>query len=275
MAARINTILIIGGTSGIGEQVARRFHSLGKKVIVTGRNEAKLNSLAKELNGLETRKFDITDFATLPREISEILKAYPTLDSAILNAGIQNSWNLLDATSIEPSDIEREITTNLTAPAMLVQLLAPHFLRLALKGTKTTFFLTSSSLAYVPWEFYPTYSASKAGVHALALTLRHQILYYAPVEAKVNFNVVEIVPPYTDTGSDKDHREYVIAMQGGPDRAWPIMPVGEFVEGFFKELEDTEEDGSVKKEIGVGIGKTCVETWRGSLQTIYDGWMDT
>jgi short-subunit dehydrogenase involved in D-alanine esterification of teichoic acids len=56
MAARINTILVIGGTAGIGEQIARRFHSLGKQVIITGRSEAKLDALAKELSGLETRK---------------------------------------------------------------------------------------------------------------------------------------------------------------------------------------------------------------------------
>jgi NADP-dependent 3-hydroxy acid dehydrogenase YdfG len=55
MSARISTILIVGGTAGIGEQFARRFHSLGKKVIVTGRNQNKLKELAAELSGLETR----------------------------------------------------------------------------------------------------------------------------------------------------------------------------------------------------------------------------
>ena len=56
MSARIHTILIIGGTAGIGEQFARRFHALGKKVIVTGRNQDKLSELAKELTGLETHR---------------------------------------------------------------------------------------------------------------------------------------------------------------------------------------------------------------------------
>jgi short-subunit dehydrogenase involved in D-alanine esterification of teichoic acids len=55
MTSRINTILVIGGTAGIGEQMVRRFHALGKKVIVTGRNESSLAALAKELHGLETR----------------------------------------------------------------------------------------------------------------------------------------------------------------------------------------------------------------------------
>lgn len=54
MTSNFNTVLIIGGTSGIGEAFARRFHSLGKKVIVTGRRLDRLDTLAKELKGIET-----------------------------------------------------------------------------------------------------------------------------------------------------------------------------------------------------------------------------
>lgn len=56
MSSRINTILIIGATAGIGEAFTRRFHAMGKKVIGTGRNQEKLSSLANELPGLETRQ---------------------------------------------------------------------------------------------------------------------------------------------------------------------------------------------------------------------------
>jgi short-subunit dehydrogenase involved in D-alanine esterification of teichoic acids len=56
MTSRINTILVVGGTAGIGEQLVRRFHALGKKVIVTGRNQTNLDALAQELHGLDTRQ---------------------------------------------------------------------------------------------------------------------------------------------------------------------------------------------------------------------------
>ena len=64
MSARINTILIIGATSGLGEAMARRFHSMGNKVIATGINQDKLPQLAQELPGLETYTVSVT---TAPR----------------------------------------------------------------------------------------------------------------------------------------------------------------------------------------------------------------
>lgn len=57
MSARISTILILGATRGIGEALARRFHAMGKKLIITGRerDEDKMQLLANEMPGLEFR----------------------------------------------------------------------------------------------------------------------------------------------------------------------------------------------------------------------------
>ncbi|KAF2708826.1 NAD(P)-binding protein [Pleomassaria siparia CBS 279.74] len=277
MTDRINTILIIGATAGLGEAFTRRFHGLGKKVIITGRNQTKLDTLAKELDGISTRQFDITDFAALPANVASILEEFPKLDSVIINSGIQKSFNLYDPLSITPDEIKGEIETNLTGPTLLARLFAPHLLGLAAQGIKTTLFTTSSSLAYVPLSFYPTYCATKAGVHALTLILRQQ-LAFAPEAIKKNMNIVEIVPPYVDTGLDKAHRETTIAMQ---DRLIPHytstilfhvharLPT-EYIEKFFEALEKVEPDGSLKKEIGVGFGEAGVATWRAAFGPTYD-----
>ncbi|OAG07891.1 NAD(P)-binding protein [Paraphaeosphaeria sporulosa] len=267
MTSRINTILIIGGTTGIGEQLVRRFHALDKKVIVTGRNQASLTSLAQALNGLETRQFDITDFSNLQSHVAGILKDFPSLDTVLINAGIQKSFSFFDPSSIAAGEIEREIAANLTAPTLLVQAFAPHLLSLASKGTPATLFVTSSTLGLLPMGLWANYSATKAGVHALALSLRQQIAF-ASEEAKKNFNVVEIVPPYVDTGLDKEHREATLAAMG--ERAFPPMPLQEYIDQFFNALDEIELDGSLKKEIGVGTGAMAVQTWRESLGKVYE-----
>lgn len=56
MSDQFDTILIIGGTSGLGEGIARRFHAQGKTVIVTGRRQDRLKTLENELPGLGTQK---------------------------------------------------------------------------------------------------------------------------------------------------------------------------------------------------------------------------
>ncbi|KAF1978307.1 NAD(P)-binding protein [Bimuria novae-zelandiae CBS 107.79] len=269
MSSRINTILIVGGTTGIGEQLARRFYGLGKKVIITGRRQSGLAALAQELNGLETRQFDITNFATLPTHAAGILKDFPNLDAVLINAGIQKSFSFFDPTSIAPGEVEREMAANLIAPTLLVQAFAPHLLSLATKGTPATLFVTSSTLGLIPMGLWPTYSVTKAGVHALALTLRQQITF-AGEEAKKKFNVVEIVPPYVDTGLDKEHRDATNAAQG--EHAFPPMPLQEYIDQFFKALEETEKDGSLKKEIGVGTGALAIQTWRDSFGKVYEQW---
>ncbi|KAI1385141.1 NAD(P)-binding protein [Hypoxylon trugodes] len=264
MTSRINTILIIGATSGLGEAFARRFHALGKTVIATGRRQAKLDALAQELKGLETRTFDISDLDSLPANVESLLKDFPNLDSVVINAGIQKNFSFFDPASITSETIINEINTDLTGPTLLVRLFVPHLAELARVGTKTNLFLTSSALAYAPFSFYPAYCPSKAGAHTLAKVLRQQ-LSNAPDEIKKNMNVVEIVPPYVDTGLDGEHRDAVNDLQGGPEQAFPPMLLEEYIEKFFETLDQLEPDGSIKKEVAVGFGQLVVDTWRGSF----------
>jgi uncharacterized oxidoreductase len=56
-----NTILITGGTSGIGYELARRLVALGNTVIVTGRSQAKLKAIRKTLPGVYSIQSDVSD----------------------------------------------------------------------------------------------------------------------------------------------------------------------------------------------------------------------
>lgn len=203
-------------------------------------------------------------------KIKGILRDFPNIDSVIITAGMQKSFDLFDPPTTSPEVLPGEISTNLTATTVLVHYLAPHLLKLAQNGFKSNLFLTSSTLAYTPLSLYPTYCASKAGVVALARVLRQQ-LSYIPV-ARENMAVVEIVPPYTDTPLDKEHREATIAMQGGASKAFAPMPLAEYVDKFFEALEAAvRPDGSVKQEIDAGYGAMGVDTWRASFGAVYEG----
>ncbi|CRG92716.1 hypothetical protein PISL3812_09782 [Talaromyces islandicus] len=267
MSARINTILILGATRGIGEGLARRFHSLGKTVIATGRSqdEDKLAQLSKELPGLQYRVWDLTDLANLHNHVKGILTDFPKLDTVFINAGIQNHYLLFEQAP-NNDEVVQEITTNLTAPNLVAQSFAPHLLNLAQSGVKTHLFLTSSSLAYFPISFYPTYCATKAGIAAFAKIMRMQLAH----TGCKNLNIVEVVPPYIDTALNAHHRAQTDALQGGPDKATPPMPLNEYIESFFSALEQTEADGSLKKEIGVGFGAQGVDVWRGAFEKLYE-----
>ncbi|KAI0547730.1 NAD(P)-binding protein [Xylaria curta] len=269
MSSRISTILLIGATSGIGEALTRRFHGIGKKVIVTGRDRAKLAALTAELNGLETRLLDLADPASFPAIMAQILKDFPTLDTVFINGGIQKCYDLFDPATTSANQIIHEITVNLTAPNLLAQLFAPHLLALAKSGSKSNIFITSSSIAYIPLSFYPTYCAAKAGVHTFTKCFRQQLSFVGE-EASKNMNIVEVVPPYVDTGLDHAHRKFTVAMQGGEDKATPPITLDHYIDQFFASLEQLEPDGSFKKEIGVGFGEMSAGLWRSTFEKVYE-----
>src|SRR5437899_11093942 len=78
------TVVVIGGSGGIGLETARRARAEGAKVILTGRNPQRLTSAAGELNALSTAAFDATDSAALERFFLDLP---PMLDHVMVSAG--------------------------------------------------------------------------------------------------------------------------------------------------------------------------------------------
>ena len=210
-------------------------------------------------------QWDLTELDRLQNKVKSILSDFPNLDTVLINAGVQNHYMLFQQ-SPDNKEVISEMTTNLTAPILVAHSFASHLLALAQSGTKTNIFLTSSSLAYFPVAFYPTYCSTKAGIAAFTKILRMQL----ESTGCRNMNVVEIVPPYVDTDLNAAHRDQTDAMQGGKDKAVQPMPLQEYVEKFFIALEQTETDGSFKSEIGVGFGVQGVEAWRGGFQKLFE-----
>jgi NAD(P)-dependent dehydrogenase (short-subunit alcohol dehydrogenase family) len=77
------TVVVIGGSAGIGLETARRAHAEGAKLILTGRNPERLQRAASELEALSTEAFDATDTALLERFFRDL----PTIDHVMVTAG--------------------------------------------------------------------------------------------------------------------------------------------------------------------------------------------
>jgi len=198
-----NTILVTGGTSGIGRALAEAFHDRGNRVIVTGRRQALLDQIASERPGLTGLPLDLDDAASLPRLSAEMRARFPELNVLIANAGISRAEDM-SAADWNASDAEAIVETNILGVLRVTAAFLP-----ALKQQQNaTIIATSSNLAFVPRADFPTYCASKAFLHSWLQSLRHQ-LRRVPVE------VLELAPPYVQT-------ELTGAQQASDARAMPL-----------------------------------------------------
>ncbi len=83
-----NTILITGGSGGIGLALAKEFVALGNKVIITGRNAAKLEAARNEVPGLETIQSDAADPDAVKALAAQIDERFPEMNVLLNNAGV-------------------------------------------------------------------------------------------------------------------------------------------------------------------------------------------
>ena len=77
------TVVVIGGSAGIGLETARRARAEGAKVILTARNPERLKHAATEIDALSTSAFDAAD----PVAIEQFFRDMPTIDHVMVTAG--------------------------------------------------------------------------------------------------------------------------------------------------------------------------------------------
>src|SRR5258708_1993724 len=144
MKLRSNTILITGGASGIGYELTKQLTALGNTILITGRDQAKMDRAKAAFPQIHTFPIDVSD----PKAIATLYDKAGSLE-----------------------DITREIEINLSGPIRMVKQFLPHL------KTKSgaAIMNVSSGLAFVPLPISPVYCATKAGLHSFTESLRVQL----------------------------------------------------------------------------------------------------
>lgn len=149
-------ILIIGGTSGVGLELARHYTSDGHNVCITGRKNPDL----REATFLE---LSIThDAARLATDIDRVLGRFTSVNTLIYTAGFLQRGHI-DA--LGDDDLGTMVNVGLLAPMMLIQRLKRR------SESPLKIMLVTSSSQYTPRELEPVYCATKSGLGMLGAAL--------------------------------------------------------------------------------------------------------
>jgi uncharacterized oxidoreductase len=213
MKLSANTIHITGGGSGIGRELAVRFHALGNRVIVAGRRRDALDETIADREGMFAAELDVGDPASIEAAARALVADYPDLNILINNAGIMASEDL--GGSRDLAIAEATVTTNLLGPIRLTNALIDH---LRTRPDAAIVNLTSG-LASVPLVSAPTYSATKAAIHSYTLSLRQQL--------KGKVEVIELIPPgvQTDLTPGQSTREGYMPLEAYIDEVMSLFAI--------------------------------------------------
>ncbi|MFF0161094.1 SDR family oxidoreductase [Streptomyces sp. NPDC005263] len=145
-----NTILITGGTSGIGLGLALRLHEAGNKVVVAGRRKELLDEITAEHPGIHGLVLDVADPDSIARARETVAASHPDLNVLVNNAGIMLRENILDPAELTVA--EDHVATNLLGTIRMTYAFLPL---LAGKDDAVVMNVTSA-LAFVPYASTPT-----------------------------------------------------------------------------------------------------------------------
>lgn len=182
-----NTIVITGGSSGLGLEMAGQFLAKGNTVIICGRDGEKLQKSRERFPDLNCFKCDLAEEQDCETFFQWVQTNFPQCNVLINNAAIVHTSNFMEDRNIL-AKVEKELRINFMAPVILTKLFVP----LLLQNPNPCLINITTGLVYVPKSAYPVYCATKAALHSFTQTLRLQL-------DKEPIAIVEVLFPAVDT----------------------------------------------------------------------------
>jgi short-subunit dehydrogenase involved in D-alanine esterification of teichoic acids len=182
------TVLITGGSAGVGLELARKFKQHNNRVIICARNAEQLAKAAEEIGDIETIQCDLAKESDIYALIETLKNKVGELSILINNAGIQLNYNFTQAEpELTVKNVDWEIDVNLNAVIKLTTLCLP----LLENQPQSAIVNVTSGLAIAPKRSAPVYCATKAAIHIFSKALRYQMEDNSP-----NIGVYEAILPW-------------------------------------------------------------------------------
>ena len=218
-------VLITGGSSGIGLEMAKQMDKLGYTVLICSRSEKKLDSVKKQVLSLHTYVCDVTNSKDRTALLTAINNQFGELNMLINNAGSANRY-LFDKEDVVQLEqyMDADYEINQKAPILMAKLFQP-----LLEKSKGTIVNVTSGLVYVPLFIEASYCSNKAALHSLTKSLRYQL-------RDSGIRVVEVLFPEVNTPFQQGHASNRAIM---PDEAASLA-----IKGLMEEKDEIHIKGA-------------------------------
>ncbi len=216
MELRGSRILLTGAGSGIGRHLALQLCKRGANLALVGRNEAKLQAAADDIekNGGRAHPFvfDIARDEGQAGLVDQVMERLGGIDMLVNNAGVMS---FCEFSSQDPVDVERLVKTNITGPMLLTQAVLPHLLR----QNSGKIVNVGSTFGTIGFGHFSVYCATKFAMRGFSESLRREldhtrigVTYVAPRATRTSLNADAVVELNLKTGIAMDEPEDVAAI---------------------------------------------------------------
>jgi 3-oxoacyl-[acyl-carrier protein] reductase len=198
--------VVTGAARGIGAAIAKRLAAMGATVVLTARDQARLDEVTREIEAAggraEVDAFDLLDEAAIASFAASIQRQHTRCDVLVNNAGVGRMGAPLHETA--PKDWEAVMGTNLRAPYLMIRAFAPMMM-----AARSGHIVNISSLAgHNPLKNGAAYAASKWGLNGLTYSVAEELREYG-------IRVSAVAPGSVNTG---------FSVAGGKDANKRIQP---------------------------------------------------